>query len=324
MSFFQHLDTRTKSSWKSLMETQAMGLADPPKHLNPPFFCIGSCFAEEIKKAIMRRGQQALPEYNATVHFDVDSRVDQLPDRDHLNFYNPVSIKNELVRANFGFDALPWEPITVSGATIANSQLVASNNNTCFQDPYRRLIFSNDETKLREIATQVTEAVRQGVKTAKTAIVTIGLIEIFEDRHGLATNLYPGYGMSGIPQPEEYKKLIFNVLSHTQVTEAICEIHELITRLNPHIHIYWTISPVPLGRTYSNDDIFVANMTSKSRLRSAITECLDYLPNNNHYFPSYEIVTNIGRSAFDADGRHVLSAIVDQIIEGFLYLQAKS
>jgi hypothetical protein len=98
---------------------------------------------------------------------------------------------------------------------------------------------------------------------------------------------------------------------------AISRIVELITAAKPNARIFCTVSPVPLKRTFSGDDIFVANSLSKATLRTVLVEIAAAQPNVT-YFPSYEAVISGGDAAWEGDGRHVQRPVVEAITQTFV------
>jgi hypothetical protein len=75
-----------------------------------------------------------------------------------------------------------------------------------------------------------------------------------------------------------------------------------LSRLNPNIKLVLTLSPVPLARTFEFSSAIVADAVSKSVLRAAIHELIGMYPEKIFYFPSYEMVTWLGRYRGDAFG----------------------
>jgi hypothetical protein len=82
-----------------------------------------------------------------------------------------------------------------------------------------------------------------------------------------------------------------------------------------------TVSPVPLGSTYTAQDVVVANTESKSILRAVAARVCHEFP-NVHYFPAYEMCIVFERSkrndVYENDGRHVMPETVSEIISSFL------
>lgn len=63
------------------------------------FFTIGSCFAEEIRKALTARRLACLPDYG-DIRFDESlAAVDTLPRQPHMNYYSTFSLRQEFERA---------------------------------------------------------------------------------------------------------------------------------------------------------------------------------------------------------------------------------
>jgi hypothetical protein len=97
-----------------------------------------------------------------------------------------------------------------------------------------------------------------------------------------------------------------------------------LSHLNENIKIVLTLSPVPLARTFEFNSAIVADAVSKSVLRAAIHELIGMYPDKFFYFPSYEMVTWLGRyrgDAFGAEGvgpRHVSAFYLDAILRSFI------
>jgi hypothetical protein len=68
--------------------------------------------------------------------------------------------------------------------------------------------------------------------------------------------------------------------------------------------ILLTVSPVPLTKTFTNEDAVVANSYSKSVLRVCAQELKERHPEVD-YFPSFEIVSSCGLDSFKEDNIHV-------------------
>lgn len=78
-----------------------------------------------------------------------------------------------------------------------------------------------------------------------------------------------------------------------------------------------TVSPVALERTYTNQDVIVANMMSKSTLRSA-AGTLSIQADGVDYFPSYEAaMVSDPNLVWMGDRRNITDWMVTQIIKTF-------
>jgi hypothetical protein len=97
-----------------------------------------------------------------------------------------------------------------------------------------------------------------------------------------------------------------------------------LSRLNENIKLVLTLSPVPLARTFEFSSAVVADAVSKSVLRASIHELVGMYPDKIFYFPSYEMVTWLGRYRGDAFGadegcpRHVSAFYIDSILRSFI------
>ena len=68
------------------------------------------------------------------------------------------------------------------------------------------------------------------------------------------------------------------------------QIYARLKDLSPSMRLVVTVSPVPLGETFSGRDAMIANTYSKCTLRCA-AEVFSQAHADVDYFPSYEIVT---------------------------------
>jgi hypothetical protein len=86
---------------------------------------------------------------------------------------------------------------------------------------------------------------------------------------------------------------------------------------HPEMRFIVTVSPVPLGATFKDADVIVANSASKSVLRAVAEELFrrfDFVD----YFPSYEMVLNSPRAiAFEEDQLHIARDMVAHIMSTF-------
>jgi hypothetical protein len=105
--------------------------------------------------------------------------------------------------------------------------------------------------------------------------------------------------------------------------QECCEVvNKIIALLRKHgksdQKIIVTVSPVPLARTFTADDIVVANTTSKNMLRVAVNELVSKHKNID-YFPSYEAVTlSTPELAWSSDRRHASDYVVGKVIGEFI------
>lgn len=264
------------------------------------FFLMGSCFAEEIRLALEQNlgADHVVPNYRQLAFDKAEVQVDELPERNHLNTYNAHSVLQEIERI-----LKLWTP-------DANDYWHVEDKIQC---PYRRLVFARTPLAFAEVSAGLDDVLRRGFVEADHFVFTFGMTEVFVNRaSGKIASQKPGYGHGGGRDETEYHRAGFS--ENLLVMERLVD---LITEQKPKAKIFVTVSPVPLKRTFSGEDIFVANMLSKSTLRAALGQLVENRA-NVIYFPSYETVLSAGDDAWEADGRHVRRSVVEAITAAFV------
>ena len=268
-------------------------------------FTLGSCFAVEVRKVLKKKGIAVYPEFDKMPLQADRYRMGGLPDRENFNYYNTFSIEQELARA-IGV----WTPDEDDIWQIKDQWW--ESGECAFQDPYRRCVFGRTEGDLRKASSSLSEAVQAGVRNADGFLITLGLIEVWKkhNNHKVAC-MHPGYEFGG-GESETY----FHLSDYHENLENLEKIVSHLHQANPRAEIVFTVSPVPLGKTFTNNDVFTANMESKSLLRTAAAEvCRKH--DHVHYFQSYDIA-NALRNIYVDDGRHVRPEVVSLIVNGFV------
>ncbi len=287
--------------WKRFMADRSISAVPRPElSRSDRFFLMGSCFAEEIRLALVQElGEAAVvPDYRQVKFDRAHAQVDELPGRNHLNTYNAWSVLQEVERLLGLWTPAPDDYWTVKGR---------------IQCPYRRLVFADTVETFHQVSAGLDAALRDGFAKASHFIFTFGMTEIFVNRaSGKVANQKPDYYAGGGRNETEFRQASF--AENLSVMERIVD---LITAEKPEALIFVTVSPVPLQRTFSGQDIFVANSLSKSTLRAALGQ-LAVNRRNVRYFPSYEMVMAAGVEAWEADGRHVRRPLVESITAGFV------
>ena len=143
-------------------------------------------------------------------------------------------------------------------------------------------------------------------------MITLGLIEAWKfKKNGLWVCRCPVKA-----DDPEWHDLELWVLGYNENCHFLENIINLLKKYCPHIHIILSVSPVPLGRTFTNQDVVVANTESKSTLRALAGEMIRKYSGFVSYWPSFEYA--IYRDVYEQDGRHVKKEHVRNIIDGFL------
>ena len=305
---------RVNKKWEVLYESRCLTVKNNRRfNLNQKFFTIGSCFAEEIRKALSARKVSCYPEYR---NIDIDPQrmiIDTLPAREHMNYYNTFSIRQELERAAGLWVQDQYDIWEVKKRDIADGRMI-DGSGSIYQDPYRRLVFGKTPEDLNEAIGNINGVVKEGLLQADVCVITMGMIEVFKKKNnGLVCNQVPIYG-GGSGLRESY----FHLSSFDENLNNMRTSLNLLKQLNEDVEVVLTVSPVPLHRSFNEHDIYVNNVESKATLRAVAGQiCREY--DWVHYFPSYEIVTGIGVGAYEErDLLHVKPAVVGEIMNLFL------
>lgn len=264
------------------------------------FFAIGSCFARNVEERLELAGA-AVTSRNINVR---DLGAGTAREGGIFNKYTPYSILQELQWASGEAD-FPDDAFLALGAEgeYYDSQLRSKAGRGSLE-------------ALRARREEVKHYFSQAFD-ADIIVITLGLIEVWYDN---VSGLY----LNEAPNPRllmrDKDRFSFKCMSVVECKKVINEIHALLKRHSKKSQrIVMTVSPVPLGRTFSNDDIIIANTTSKSTLRVAALEFINRRKGID-YFPSYEAVLHSHPDvAWQKDRLHVSDFIVGQIIQTFLY-----
>lgn len=265
-------------------------------------FAMGSCFAREIEKALSRRGCNVI---------SVDDRIlrpefDVSPGALRSGFFHrftPFAMYQEFQQA-FG-EAEGWTDKTLlleQGAEFVDMNYWdAGGADTSLLATLIR----------RKVAA---ELVRTAVN-ADVVILTLGLVESwFHKPSGFHANKVPAQTL--IRRKDEFD---LHIVSYEETLACLEGIRSLIARhRTTPFQLVVTVSPVPLAKTFTADDLIVANMNSKSTLRAAAADFCARTPEAN-YFPSYEMVTYSDvHMAWRPDRTHVEPPMVKHIVKTFV------
>ena len=301
----QVLTSSVNMKWKHLLLNKKILL--PKKELirtDSKIFCIGSCFALEVRRA--------LKELEYTVHPNEDDFKVQLPegkiyssDGRQLVHYNTFTIRQEFEKA-FGL----WSQDTEDIWHIKKER--KGRMTDFFQDPYRRKVISRTKEGAQRITRAFDDVMKRGIFESDVYIITLGLTEIWKKRNNDLT--------ACMVTPDAGDEIFFVRSGFDENYENIRKTIELIHSRFPGRPVILTVSPVTLACTFTHEDVYIANTESKSILRAvagrAAHECADV-----HYFPAFEICSfaeKMRRRVYRADGRHVHPAMVKEIMKFFM------
>lgn len=142
-------------------------------------------------------------------------------------------------------------------------------------------------------------------------ILTFGLSEIWYDEP--TGNVFWRTIPKESYDPERHK---FRVSTVEENKDNLRAIYDLIRKHRPDAKIIYTLSPIPLLATFRNNSCITSNSVSKSVLRVAIDEVIREKQEEGvlHYWPSYEIITDVFRQPYKPDRRHPYEEVLDYIM----------
>ncbi|MGF1446311.1 MAG: GSCFA domain-containing protein [Pikeienuella sp.] len=270
-------------------------------------FVIGSGFARQLEAALRLHGLRILSA--DPTHALREAREN--PTRGHLNKYNPASIQQEFDWAS-GAVEFPREVLMALGDAYADP---------CLHERAAHGGISALMTRREAIAGYFAAAFK-----ADLTIVILDQIETWFDRRTKLALTTPPLKRLFDAEPDRFsfRRLLFNeVAAHLK---AICA---RLKREAPKQKIVLAVSPVPIERTYTGQDVIVANLSSKSVLHAAAVECAGSMEGVD-YAPIYETVTTSEPGkVWMPDRRTVRDEIVLAFTRAFveaygLYLSADS
>ena len=261
------------------------------------FFIVGSCFARNIEEWLIESGVRVL-----STEFDLmDLGATTARKTGIFNKYTPQSILQEFQWAS-GEREFDERLILGVGSQFYDAQLRSNTGFGTLEQMLQR------REQIREYFAQAFEA--------DIIVITLGLTETWFDHEANAF-------LNATPDPKAMaankERFSFHNLGAEECLSLLREMHGIIKRHGKEgQRVVITVSPVPLGRTFSGEDIIVANMTSKTTLRVAAKTFADETEGVD-YFPSYEAVTlSDPELSWAKDRLHVSNYIVGRIITQFL------
>jgi len=229
------------------------------------FFVIGSCFAHHLGRRLIADGYTVL--YGAE-HEGLQR-----------NRYTPAAIWQELAWAH----AIFHRDDTVTEADIAPLLLEVAPGR--WSDLWSQAESGGGVDRAAVIARRkALYAYVRGAFVADVAIVTLGLIEAW---HDTVSDTFVDFDPGWARRPDR-ARFRFERLDFTAAKYLVEESVALLA--DGRRKVLLTTSPVVLARTFTGDDVIVANAHSKAVLRAVAGEVAAAHPDVD-YFPSYEIAT---------------------------------
>lgn len=268
------------------------------------FFCLGSCFARNIEEHLIYRGIEVLSKRVVSPKEEWPARANGF-----LNKFTTHSMVQEL-RWLAEPPQDPQEHLLETSKGWRDMHLTPGLQASSLERAVERR---------RWLAAEYFPRIAQ----ADVVVMTLGLNEVWRDsRTGARLNAAPGLWEI----KREPGRFTLEVTDVAENVAALEEARSLIKAMNPEMKIIVTVSPVPMGTTFSGRDIAVANTLSKATLRAA-ADAFQINHDDVDYFPSFEIATLSSRSfAYAPDCLHVADRVVGHIMGQFLdtYLGASA
>lgn len=145
-------------------------------------------------------------------------------------------------------------------------------------------------------------------------ILTFGLSEVWYDEP--TGNVFWRTIPKDAYDPARHR---FRVSTVEENRDNLAAIYRLIRRHRPSAKIIFTLSPIPLIATFRDNSCLTSNAVSKAVLRVAIDETVraGRAEGALHYWPSYELVTDVFRMPYRGDRRHPKRAVLDYVMTLF-------
>jgi tetratricopeptide (TPR) repeat protein len=255
-------------------------------------FTIGSCFARNVEKALQGRGFR-IP----AREFWIDASSGHATDNRMLDNYGVASIYNE-IRWALG-EGEPYDPhmhlLEVYPGKFSDLHISHLVPLVPFEEAAarRQRIFAMTRTILDSDA----------------VVMTLGLAEVWYDK---LTSIYLNSRPYEAVLRANPNRFELHILDYHDVYDYLERTFEMIfRRCKPSCNVLLTVSPVPMSATFSGNDIAVANMYSKSVLRTA-AEAISRKYDRINYFPSYEgVMLSERHLAWEDDLIHVRPDVIE-------------
>ena len=293
-------------TWKNFVEQKKIHLKKEKIIKNTSnILSFGSCFAVEIRKKLREKKLNVLPDYFSLKVNESKFRIGSLPIRDNINHYNTYTILYEFMRYNDSFKQDKKDFWKIEDKWFGNTN--------AFQDPYRRAIYANSEDLIFDITNKLNDEIYRSINISNIIIITLGLTEVWiKNNNNKISCMNPGYAGGG-----GFDETVFYASTYDDNIKNLRQIMDIINKNKINSKVIFTVSPVPLGATFTKKDVVIANEESKSILRVAAAQ-IEKEYEKAFYFPAYEFC-KYSSNVFLKDGRHVRPDMVDKIIELFEY-----
>ena len=188
---------------------------------------------------------------NFDIAFDPGrQKLSKLPEYDDVNHYDTYTIRQEFEQA-FAATHYGEGDFIRHGHRLRND--FEAGGRTTWQDPYRKHVYSADIDSMLELSGAIDRTIAEGIHTAETYIITLGLIETWR----LKANGLNICNRPNTKSPEVQDQVEFHLTSFQENYENMHRVCDLVRHHYPDKRIVLTVSPVGLKRTFRDIDVVV-------------------------------------------------------------------
>ncbi len=284
------------------LEPECWPEMNPGFRLNPgsTVFTIGSCFARNVERHLANLGFD-IPMQR---HLEENTTLPLHGDYELVTKYTPASIYQELA----------WtKRIRDRDGVITDEDIepfLLDLGDGRFTDLQRSFQGEFGTGRADLLALRRTlYGLFENAFSCDVVIITLGLIECWLDRK---TGQYVEFS-EHFRKHNANNRFVFKRLNFQETYDLTKQSIDLVGA-NGNANVLLTVSPVPLTRTFTEDDVIVANMHSKSVLRAVAGRIAEEHPNVD-YLPAYETVMLTKQAAiWSGDLRHIEPDFVGRIM----------
>ncbi|WP_221793517.1 GSCFA domain-containing protein [Oceanobacter mangrovi] len=300
-----------KAFWRLAVAAHNMfdieGLWDPKFNIRPKAKVVtfGSCFAQHIGKALVKRGFSWMS--------------NEMPPKglsaDNAKKYNYNIFSSRTGNIYTTSLLRQWTEWSLDKKKTSDEVWEKDGR---YYDPFRPQIepdgFGSPDEVLQS-RNQTISSFKEGILTADYFVFTLGLTESwFNKKTGVEYPMCPGTA-AGVFDSENH---IFKNQDYPFILNNLRESMQLMREVNKKLKFILTVSPVPLTATNTGNHVLLATMESKSILR-AVAGQLARSRSFIDYFPSYELINapSFKGVFFEPNQRGVTSFGVDFVMDTF-------
>jgi GSCFA family len=227
-----------------------------------PIFTMGSCFAREVESSLIKLGvplaldgfgveADQFESWNAETGWGGGVQLGKLS-RGALNKYSVHSMTTEIRRV-------------LAEEKYENDGLIEIKDGLWF-DPHSSGLRLATYEAAQNNRSKIYSAMSQ-IKHSSTIFLTLGLTETWTD---VKNNLVMNNPLSGGDLRRHKDRFAFHNYNYDEIVPELRGLIELVrSKCNREMRFVLTVSPVPLGVTFTSSDILTASCLSKCTLRTA-------------------------------------------------------